>query len=227
MLSYLDLSILPSYWYFYSRLIQQVVRGCSKTETAFSTALCISIHVNLIIQEFSHLNRPLAYFTIVISWYFLLRRKLRGWRNRPFGLISQKHPLRTCFRQRTQMLVQRNFIFLSFFLWSQFLQVEKLLKDSDIRAVPMQNGSLRRDVPSIGTLVDLPLLLCQRKLATIKQLMCSKPMTRLGSLPSHRSSGRPKKLLLESMAPQHQLCHELRFRVLVGHFPPLMISVQQ
>ncbi len=62
--------------------------SCSKTETAFAMALCISIHVNIIKQEFSHLNCPLAYFTIVISWDFLLRRELHAWRNRPFVLVS-------------------------------------------------------------------------------------------------------------------------------------------
>ncbi len=55
---------------------------------AFVMALRISIRVNLIKQEFSHLNCPLAYFTIVISWDFLLRHELHAWRNRPFGLIS-------------------------------------------------------------------------------------------------------------------------------------------
>jgi hypothetical protein len=51
-------------------------------------ALRISIRVNLIKQEFSHLNCPLAYFTIVISWDFLLRRELHAWQNRPFEHIS-------------------------------------------------------------------------------------------------------------------------------------------
>ncbi len=55
------------------------MQGCSKTETAFAMALCISIRVNLIKEEFSHLNCPSAYFTIVISWDFLLKHTLRAW----------------------------------------------------------------------------------------------------------------------------------------------------
>ncbi len=51
-------------------------------------ALHISTRVNLIKQEFSHLNCHLAYFTIVISWDFLIRRKSHAWQNHPLGLIS-------------------------------------------------------------------------------------------------------------------------------------------
>jgi hypothetical protein len=64
------------------------MQGCSKIEATFAMALRILIPVNLIEQEFSHLNYPLAYFTIVLSWDFSLRRKSCAWRNRPFELIS-------------------------------------------------------------------------------------------------------------------------------------------
>jgi hypothetical protein len=64
------------------------MQGCSKIGIAFTMALLISIHANLIKQEFSHLNCYLASFTIVISWDFLSRRELRAWQNRPIGLIS-------------------------------------------------------------------------------------------------------------------------------------------
>jgi hypothetical protein len=64
------------------------MQGCSKIEMAFAMALRISIHVNLIKQECSHLNSPLAYFTIVFSWDFQLRCKLGAWLNHPFGLVS-------------------------------------------------------------------------------------------------------------------------------------------
>jgi hypothetical protein len=56
--------------------------------TAFATALRIAICVNLMIQKFSHLNCPLAYFTIVISWDFSLRCESCVWWNSPFGLVS-------------------------------------------------------------------------------------------------------------------------------------------
>jgi hypothetical protein len=52
-------------------------KAVPKIEAAFAMALHISIRVNLIKRECSHLNCPLAYFTIVISCNFLLRRKLR------------------------------------------------------------------------------------------------------------------------------------------------------
>jgi hypothetical protein len=55
---------------------------------AFALALRIIIRVNLIQQEFSHLICPLAYFIIVMSWDFSLRRETRAWHNRPFGLVS-------------------------------------------------------------------------------------------------------------------------------------------
>ncbi len=80
---------------------------------------------------------------------------------------------------------------------------------------------------SIGTLVGLLLLLCWCKLATIEQLMWPKRVTRLGLLPAHCSRGRARESLLESTAPQCQLCRESCFGVPVGHFPLSMIGVQQ
>ncbi len=56
----------------------------------------------------------------------------------------------------------------------------------------MQNGSLTRDIPSVGTLVGLLLLLCYPKLATIEQLMWPKRTTRLGLLLAHRQRGRAR-----------------------------------
>ncbi len=114
--------------YFQTRLIQRVTQGCSKTEMAFATALRISIRLNLIIQEFSCQNCPLAFFTIVISWDFSAKCEWCAWGNRPFGVISQKHPLRICFRHCTQTLVQQNFIFASYFLRFDFLQIGKLMR---------------------------------------------------------------------------------------------------
>ncbi len=122
-------------------------------------ALRISIRVNLINRVFSHLNCPLAYFTISISWDFSLRRELHAWWNRPFGLVSQKCLLRTCFRQCMWTLIQQNFIFACCFLQSQCLRVEKLLTRFRRNGCSYANGSLTGDMPSIGTLVGLLLLL--------------------------------------------------------------------
>jgi hypothetical protein len=55
---------------------------------AFAMALCISICVNLIKREFSHLNSPLAYFTILISWDFFAEMQIAS--------IAESS-LRTCF----------------------------------------------------------------------------------------------------------------------------------
>ncbi len=90
--------------------------------------------------------------------------------------------------------------------------------------VPMQNGSLTRDIPSVEMLVDLLFLLCWRKLATIKQLMWPKPTIRLGLLPAHCQCGHARKLLVECTVPQYQLRRESHFWVLGGHFLPLMIG---
>jgi hypothetical protein len=59
----------------------------SATATDLATATVTDL-VNLIKQEFSHLNCPSAYLTIVISWVFLLRSESRAWQNCPFGLVS-------------------------------------------------------------------------------------------------------------------------------------------
>jgi hypothetical protein len=117
--------------------------------------------------------------------------------------------------------------FMSFFCGPNLCESRNFWEDSNGTAVPTRNGSLTRDIPSVGTLVGLLLLLCQCKLATIEQLMWPKPMTRLGLLLAQRQCGRARKLLLESTALQCQLRRESRFRVLEGHFPPSMISMKQ
>ncbi len=192
---------------------------------AFAPALHISIRANLIEQDFSHLNCPLACFTIIISWDFLLRCESRAWRNCQLALFLRSvrggHASDGIHRR-----LYNTILFLRFFYHGlNFCKLRNFWEDSDGRAVPTQNGSLTRDIPSIGTLVGLLFLLCQRKLATIEQLMWPKPTTKLGLLPAHCSCGCARKLLLESTAPQCQLCCKLRFGVLVGHFPPSMIGV--
>ncbi len=53
----------------------------------------------------------------------------------------------------------------------------------------MQSGSLTRYIPSVGTLVGLLLLLCQLKLATIKQLGNDQTGLASGSLPTWACQG--------------------------------------
>jgi hypothetical protein len=55
---------------------------------------------------------------------------------------------------------KRKFYFCKLYLLVPFSCVEKLLRRFQWMAVPMQNGSLPRDLPSNGMLVGLLLLLC-------------------------------------------------------------------
>ncbi len=97
-------------------------------------------------------------------------------------------------------------------------------EDSDGMAVPTQNGSLTRDIPSVGTLVGLLLfaLLAQASYHWAADVAEADNQTGLasGSLPM-RGHQEINLGVYGTTVPTPPRV------VLVGHFPPSMIGVQQ
>lgn len=117
--------------------------GCSIIQQAF----CIS---NLRIPFIMGFLRERIF--LYISWDFSPQSTMLAWWNRPFRLIYQSSPFKTCFLLRTQRsvhencvrrtTVHENFIFTSCFLQSLFSNISRnVLKPPAKMAIPKKMWS--------------------------------------------------------------------------------------
>ncbi len=116
------------------------------------------------------------------------------------------------------MLIQQN-LFLQVISFSPFFhELRNFWEGSDGTAVPMQNGSLTRDIPSFWMLVSLLLLFWWHQLATIKQLT---PTTRLGLLLALAPMWALQEIALGVYRPVCQTPPQVALWDLCGAFPAI------